>query len=125
MWKCSSQPRKQRKYLHNAPLHIKHRLMSAPLSKDLKKEYNTRSVKVRKGDTVSIKTGQFKSKSGKVVKVSLARGVIFVEGAHIPRADGTNSNYPIHPSNVEIIKLDLDDKLRVEKLNKIKEANKK
>ena len=65
VWKSSSQPRKQRKYLHNSPLHVKHKLMAAPLSKDLKKEHGVRSVPVRSGDTVTIRAGQFKGKTGK------------------------------------------------------------
>jgi large subunit ribosomal protein L24 len=51
-WKSSKQPRKQRKYRHNAPLHIKHKFLSASLSKDLKKKYNIRNISLRKGDRV-------------------------------------------------------------------------
>ena len=38
-WNSSRQPRKQRKYLANAPLHLKRVLLSANLSKDLRKRY--------------------------------------------------------------------------------------
>ena len=124
-WSSSTQPRKQRKYLFNAPLHIKHRLGSSPLSKELRAEHNVRSVPVRKGDTVKVTTGQFKGKSGKVTKVSLARTRVHVEGAVIKRADGTDAFYPIHPSNLVITKLDLSDNKRAEKLKKMKEANNK
>ena len=123
-WKSSSQTRKQRKYQKNAPLHIKAKFLSAPLSKELKDEYKTRSLKVRSGDTVVIKAGQFKGTTGKVTKVSVTRTFIHVKGATLKKVDGTESHYPIHPSNVQIIKFDLDDKLRVAKLNKLKEANK-
>ena len=122
-WKSSSQARKQRKYLFNAPLNIRHKLCSSSLSKELRKEYGFRSIPVRKGDFVKIKTGQFKGKSGKVVKVSLSRLKAFVEGAVVKRADGTESLYPIHPSNLEITKLDTSDKLRVEKIERRKKSN--
>lgn len=124
-WKSSTQKRKQRKYLFNAPLNIKHRMLSAPLSKELRAEYNVRSVPVRKGDTVKVSTGQFKTMSGKVSKVSLARLKVYVDGIGVNRADGSLAMYPIHPSNLVITKLDLEDKVREEKLKKLKEANKK
>lgn len=123
-WKASSQKRKQRKFIFNAPLHIKHKLVNVTLSKDLRKEHNVRSVPVRSGDTVEVMTGQFKGKSGKVSKVSLGRTKVYVEGAVMKRRDGTDAMYPIHPSNLTVIKLDLSDKKRVDKLAKVKEANK-
>lgn len=123
-WKSSSQTRKQRKYQKNAPMHIKAKFLAAPLSKELRAEYNTRSLKVRSGDTVVIKAGQFKGTTGKVTKVSIIRAFVHVEGATQSKANGTDAFYPIHASNVQIIKLNLDDKLRVAKLNNLKEANK-
>ena len=72
-WKASSQKRKQRKYIFKSPLHIKHRLIAASLSKELRKEHNTRSVPIRKGDTVRVMAGQFKDLSGKVSRVSLSK----------------------------------------------------
>ncbi|MBC7119559.1 MAG: 50S ribosomal protein L24, partial [Methanobacteriaceae archaeon] len=62
----SKQPRKQRKFLHNAPLHIRHKIMSANLSKELREEYNRRSLPVRKGDKVEIMRGDFKGHQGKI-----------------------------------------------------------
>ena len=61
-WKSSTQARKQRKYVHNAPLHIKHKMLASSLSKELRKEHGVRSVPVRKDDFVTIKSGQFKGK---------------------------------------------------------------
>ncbi len=124
-WNSSIQKRKQRKYVHNAPMHIRHKFASAGLSKELRKEYSTRSLPLRKGDTVKIISGSNKNKSGKIVKVSLVKVKIYVEGVDVARADGTKALYPVHPSNAQIIKLDLSDKKRVAKINKLKEANKK
>ncbi len=53
-WKASKLPRKQRKYLANAPLHIKRKFLSANLSKELRKKHGKRSIPIRKGDTVRI-----------------------------------------------------------------------
>ena len=88
-WVASSQKRKQRKYLFNAPLNIKHKLISSSLSKELRKEHNTRSLPVRKGDTVKVMSGQFKEKTGKVSKVSLSRLKVYVDGVSLKRRDGT------------------------------------
>lgn len=124
VWNSSSQSRKQRKYIHNSPLHIKHKLIGATLSKELRKEHSTRSVPVRVGDFVEVISGQFKAKSGKVTKVSLTRLRVHVEGCAVKRSDGTDALYPIHPSNLMITKLDLSDNARAAKLKKIKEAKK-
>lgn len=111
-WKSSKQPRKQRKYRYNAPLHIKHKFLSAQLSKDLRKKYNKRSIPLRKGDRVKIMTGQFKNIIGKVEKVSLKKSRVYIEGAQLSKKDGTKVYYPIHPSNVRILELNLSDKKR-------------
>lgn len=122
-WKSSVQIRKQRKYQKKAPLHIKHKFLAAPLSKELKKEHSIRSLPVRKGDTVLIKTGQFKGTTGKVTKVSLGQTFVHVEGATLTKKDGASAFYPIHPSNVEISKLDLSDKKRAEKVASMNGGN--
>lgn len=115
-WKSSKLVRKQRKYRANAPLHIKQKFVSVHLAKDLRKKYNTRSFKVRKGDTVKVLTGQFTGKSGKVEKVMLRRSKLNIENIQISKKDGTKAYYPINPSNVMITELNLDDKLRKQKI---------
>ena len=67
-WKESKQPRKQRKYLHNLPLHLKQKLMAATLVKDLRKKYGMRNIEVRKGDEVYVMRGKFKKKVGESVE---------------------------------------------------------
>ncbi len=124
-WNSSIQPRKQRKYAKNAPLHTKRRFLNATLSKELRTQYNTRSIPLRKGDTVTVISGQFKGKTGKVTKVSISRTFIHVEGATVNKVDGTTALYPINPSNVKIIKLENSDKLRMQKIESHKEVKKK
>ncbi len=124
-WKASSQKRKQRKYIFKSPLHIKHRLIGASLSKELRKEYNTRSVPVRKGDTVRVMAGQFKDLSGKVSRVSLSKLKIYIDKVTVKRRDGSDAMYPVHPSNLMITKLDLSDKARADKLGKFKKKEAK
>ncbi|MCE4621456.1 MAG: 50S ribosomal protein L24 [Desulfurococcales archaeon] len=109
---ASRQPRKQRRAYFNAPLHVRQKLMSAPLSPELREKYGVRSLPVRKGDKVRIMRGDFKGHEGKVVKVDLRRLRIYVDGVTIKKADGTPVFRPIHPSKVMIIELNLEDPWR-------------
>jgi len=111
-WKTSTQKRKQRKYLKNAPLNIKHKLLASHLSKELIKKYNKRSIPVRKGDKVKIARGQFKKKEGKVERVFTKKSKVYIENIQTTKIDGTKTFYPIHPSNLIITDLNLDDKKR-------------
>jgi len=111
-WKGSVQPRKQRKYRYNAPLHIRQKFVSTHLSKDLRKKYNKRSANLRKGDNVKVLRGQFKSKNGKVEEVDLKKTSVYVSGIEVTKKDGTKARYPIHPSNLMITELNMDDKMR-------------
>ena len=111
-WKKSKQPRKQRKYRHNAPLHIKQKFVSSHLSKELRKKYKKRSINLRKGDSVKVARGQFKDKSGKVEEVDLKKTSIYISGIEIVKRDGTKARYPIHPSNLIITEVNMDDKIR-------------
>ncbi|MBS3155426.1 50S ribosomal protein L24 [Candidatus Woesearchaeota archaeon] len=122
-WIRSKQKRKQRKYRRNAPLHIVSKFMHVHLSKDLRKKYGRRAIRARKGDTVKILRGQFKKKSGKVVDVNLSRRKVYVENIRQIRKEGTKSPYPLEPSNLMLISLNLDDKIRKEKLEKKKNAS--
>lgn len=111
-WKRSKQTRKQRKYRHHSPLHIKHKFLSSHLSKDLIKKYQRRSIPVRKGDSVKILRGQFKKHMGKIEKVFLKKSKVYIEGAETIKKDGSKVPYPIHPSNLMITDLNLEDKER-------------
>ncbi|MCG2880298.1 MAG: 50S ribosomal protein L24 [Vulcanisaeta sp.] len=116
----SKQPRKQRKALFNAPLHVRHKLLTARLSEELQRQYGIKRLPVRKGDTVLILRGDFKGVRGKVVRVDLRRVRIYVEGATIKKPSGETVYYPIHPSKVMIVELDLSDKKRLETIERIR-----
>jgi len=120
-WKASKQPRKQRKYLANAPLHLRKKFLSINLSKELKKKYGKRNLSARKGDLVKIKKGKFKNKTGKIIKINLKKSSIIIEGIQIKKTDGSKVNFKLKPSNLQIMELNLEDKKRI---NKIKQTNK-
>jgi len=115
-WKASKQPKKQRKYLANAPLHIKKRQLSVNLSKELRKKYKKRNLVIKKGDKAKIMRGKFKKKIGKVIKVKLKKKIITIEGIQIKKQDGSKVNVSLRPSNLQIIELNLEDKKRQKKL---------
>ena len=117
-WVRSVQPRKQRKYIFNAPAHILKKLMSAPLTKELREQYGKRNLAVRVGDTIKIITGQFKGTIGKIERVNMNKQRIFVKGAEQVKSNGQLVQYPIHPSNVTIVTPILDDKKRKGALNR-------
>jgi large subunit ribosomal protein L24 len=123
-WKSSKQPRKQRKYIANAPLNIKRKMLAGRLSKDLTKRYSRRSLSVRKGDTVKVLRGNFKDHSGKIEKVLTKRLRVYIEGIQNLKRDGNKMPYPIHPSNLVIIELDLGDKERQKMLERGKLGSK-
>jgi len=111
-WKASKQPRKQRKYLANAPLHIKKKFISVNLSKDLRKKHEKRNIRAKKGDTVKVLRGKFKKKQGKITKVMLKEAKIIVENIQITKKDASKANIKLQPSNLQIIELNLEDKKR-------------
>jgi large subunit ribosomal protein L24 len=104
-------PRKQRKRLHNAPAHLRHKRMAAPLAPNLVSK-GAKALPVRKGDTVRIVRGDHVGFEGKVSRVDLKRYRIFLEGLTREKVDGTNIFVPVHPSKVMIKSLKLDDKWR-------------
>lgn len=45
---------KNRKRHFNAPSHVRRKIMSSPLSKELRQKYNVRSMPIRKDDEVQV-----------------------------------------------------------------------
>jgi len=115
-WKASKRPSKQSKFKAKAPIHIKRKMLSANLSKELREKYKTRNVEVRKGDKVKVLIGKFKGKKGKVLKVLTKKLKIYVEGLQAKKQDGSMVDVPFRPSNLQIQELNTDDKKRFKKL---------
>jgi large subunit ribosomal protein L24 len=119
-WRSSSKKRKQIKYRANAPLHLKRKFMASHLSPDLRKKHGKRAVVVRKDDKIRIMRGQFKGITGKVDRVNTKKTLVYVRGAEITKKDGTKAFYPLNPSNLMILELNLTDKKRVESIGRAK-----
>ncbi len=117
-WKSSVLPKKQRKYISNAPLHIRHRFIHAHLSKELRQRYGRRNFSVRVGDRVKVMRGQFAGKTDKVTRVDLKNSRIYIEGIELIKKDGNKVFCSVHPSKLMLVELLLDDKRRVDSLKR-------
>jgi len=114
VWRRSKQPRKQRKYLLNAPTHVRRKIMAAMLNEEIRNLIKVRSIPIRVGDYVKILRGKFRGMEGLVIKIDAKRYRIFVENAKYTTKTGKEVYYPIHHSKVMIMKLNLNDKKRIE-----------
>ena len=113
LWIKSKNAGKQRKYRANAPLHIKQKFTGCHLSKELIKKYNKRSITLRKGDKIKVLRGQFKGKTGKVDTIDLKKTKVRITGIDFVKKDVTKAFYPLHPSNLVITELTVEDKKRL------------
>lgn len=113
-WISSKNPKKQRKFVFNAPLHLRSGLVVSHLSKELRKKYLRRSLRVRIGDKVTVAAGQFRKKSGKVERINTEKCKVYITGIEAVKKDGSRALYPIHASNLVITELNLVDKRRIE-----------
>ncbi len=123
----SKRPGKQRKAMYQAPLHMKHKLMSAHLSRELRKQMNKRSLPVRKGDEVKVMRGKFKGTTGKVSKVDLSKLKAYIENVKRKKVSGEEVFVPIHPSKLMITNPNMDDPKRkrvVDRKKKVKKNGK-
>jgi large subunit ribosomal protein L24 len=108
----SKKPSKQRKALYQAPLHKRQKLVSAHLSKELRKQWKRRSLSLRKGDEVKVMRGQFRGQTGKISKVNLRKIRIWVEGIKRKKTTGEETTVSFHPSNLMIINAPIEDPKR-------------
>lgn len=101
----SIQPRKQRKFRYNAPMHLRMKMVGVHVSKELAAKLGTarRSVAVHKGDKVLLMRGQKKGHTGKVMEVDLAILKVYVEGVTRRNSKGVEKPYPVDPSNLLLL----------------------
>jgi large subunit ribosomal protein L24 len=58
--------------------------------------------------------GDFKDHEGKVEKVDLKNYRVMIEGMSVQKPDGNKVYHPVHPSNIRILELDIEDDERNE-----------
>lgn len=117
-WKSSVQPRRQRKYRHNAPYHVLQHFLSVNLSKTLRKQHGTRSLPCRAGDTVKIMRGSHKGTTGAIERVDRKNNQVYITGVETMKKDGTKTLVPQTPSKLQLQTLEGKDKRRVQESKK-------
>jgi len=114
-WKSSTNPSKQRKYRRNAPQHVKDNLVSANLSHELRNQLDTRNLQLNLGDRVQVTRGDFKNSSGIISNIDRENQKVYINGLEVERQDGSTSQVPFKPSNLQIQALNLENIERIEK----------
>merc|ERR1712165_355289 len=105
----SSSRRKQRCRHFNAPSHVRRKIMSSPLSKELRDKHGVRSMPIRKDDEVQVVRGHYKGQQvGKVVQCYRKKFCVYIERIQREKANGASVYVGIHPSKVCIVKLKMD-----------------
>ena len=117
-WVSSKQPRKQRKYRYNAPIHKRVKMMSSHLIPELREKYGKRSVLIVTGDEVKVTVGNHKNRSGKISKVDRKKLKVYISGIVSKKITGQESQIPISPSNVVITSVNLSDKTRESRIKR-------
>ena len=120
----TSQPRKQRLLRYTAPHHQARKQMASHLSEELLLKYNRRTMTVVKGDEVRVMRGDYKGTQGRVIEIIASDRKVVVEKVVNKKADGTEVPLPVDPSNLSIVKLNLEDKRRESKLDTIAKTGK-
>ncbi|PIN98703.1 MAG: 50S ribosomal protein L24 [Candidatus Diapherotrites archaeon CG10_big_fil_rev_8_21_14_0_10_31_34] len=114
----TKKPSKQRKRLYKGKLHERKIVLTANLSKELRKETGKRSLMVRKDDKVKIMRGSHKKKEGRIVKVHHKKAKVFIDKMTRKKADGTEKLIPFKASNLMLIELETKDDKRLKRAKK-------
>ncbi|WP_420545335.1 50S ribosomal protein L24 [Nitrosopumilus sp.] len=102
--------------IYRATMQTRSKQLGSALSKDLRKKYGKRSVRVVEGDNVTILRGEFKGVDGKVAKISTEKSSVAIEGVKKEKTKGDKFDVYIHSSNLVVTSLNTEDKRRVAKL---------
>ena len=97
---------------------ILNKQICAPISKDLRKKYSRRGIRVMTDDTVKVIRGEYKGITGKVTKISTEKSSVVIEGNKKEKSKGEKVDVYIHSTNVIITSLNTDDKWRIKILEK-------
>jgi len=101
----TSSRRKNRRAHFQAPSHLRNKLMSCNLSKELRAKHGARSMPVRKDDEVTIVRGKNKGHSGRVTDVYRLRWCLYLDGLQKSKQNGQPIRVPIDASNCVMTKI--------------------
>ena len=110
-------PTKMRnKQIYYATMQTASTQLSSMLSKNLRKKYGKRNIRVIEGDSLKVIRGELNGVDGKVTKVSSADNGLTIEGVKKEKLKGEKYDVFVHTSNIEVTGLNTDDKWRINKL---------
>ena len=110
-------PTKMRNNLiYQATFQTRSKQLGSALSKELRKKYGKRSVRVIEGDSVKILRGEFKGVEGKISNVSTQKNSVAIEGVKKEKTKGDKFDVYIHTSNLVVTSINTDDKWRTSRL---------
>lgn len=102
--------------IFRATFAIKSKQISGALSKELRKKYGKRSIRINIDDTVRIIRGEYKGIDGKVTKISTEKNGVAIEGIKKEKLKGEKIDVYIPSSNILVTGLNTDDHWRKSKL---------
>jgi large subunit ribosomal protein L24 len=104
--------------IYRATNQIANKQICAPISKDLRKKYSRRSVRIMINDTVKVIRGEYNGLTGKVAKISIENNSVAIEGNKKEKLKGEKIDVYIHSTNMVVTSLNTDDKWRLKILEK-------
>lgn len=109
--------------IYRASLTTRSNQLGSTLSKELRKKYGKRSVRIIEGDAVKVIRGEYKDVDGKVASVSVEQNSVAIEGIKKEKGQGDKFDVLIHTSNIMITSLNTSDSWRMSKLEGKKPQN--
>jgi len=108
----------KKQQINQAMNQILNKQICAPISKELRKKYSRRSIRIMTNDTVKVMRGEYKGLTGKVTKISMQSSGVAIEGNKKEKLKGEKIDVYIHSTNMIITSLNTDDKWRLKILEK-------
>ncbi|MHB1435194.1 MAG: 50S ribosomal protein L24 [Thermoplasmata archaeon] len=105
-------PRRQRRALYEASPPSRRLRMSAPLSRELRARFHTRSLPVRKGDTVRVMAGSFVGQEERVARVDRRSYTVTLENVTVKTGEEKMTALPVRPNRLLLVRLNLADPWR-------------
>jgi large subunit ribosomal protein L24 len=92
--------------------HRRAKNIASHLNEKLALELGTRSITLRKGDTVKIVRGSYKGKEGKVIEIDRKAARVYVEKIIRKKSDGAEVKVSINASNLIVTDIERTDRKR-------------
>lgn len=105
----SSSRSKSRKAHFTASSAARRKIMSSPLSKELREKYKVRSLPIHKDDTVLIVRGSHKGREGRVTQVYRMKYAVWVDKVSREKGNGQSVPVDLAASNLVITDVKLDE----------------